>query len=84
MLTTDNGGELAKSHAFQKMVNETGYTLKTTGRESSAQNGIAEKPNLDLGRMMRAMLYAAGLGSEYWSYALRHAVYLKIVYRILL
>ena len=76
-LTTDNGGELAKSHRFQKMVESSGYVLKTTGSQSSAQNGLAEKPNLDLARMMRSMLYASGKGSEYWSYALRHAVYLK-------
>ena len=27
--------------------------------------------------MIRSLLQGAGLGSEYWSYALRHAVYLK-------
>jgi dUTP pyrophosphatase len=53
------------------------YTLKTTGAHNSVQNGLAKKPNQDLARMMRAMLYGAGLGSEYWPYALRHAVYLK-------
>ena len=78
-ITTDMGGELAKSTAFKNMLLETdvNYMLKTTGAHSSAQNGIAEKPNQDLARMMRSMLYGAGLGSEYWSYALRHAVYLK-------
>ena len=76
-LTTDNGGELAKSHNFQRMIDASGYALKTTGAESSAQNGLAEKPNLDLARIMRALLFAAGKGSEFWSYALRHAVYLK-------
>ena len=76
-ITTDNGGELAKAASFQNMINDSGYVLKTTGRESSAQNGLAEKPNLDLARMMHVMLYASGKGSEYWSYALRHAVYLK-------
>ena len=78
-LTTDLGGKLAKGKAFQSMLveKEVGYTLKNTGAFSSAQNGLAEKPNQDLARMMRCMLYGAGLGSEYWSYALRHAVYLK-------
>ena len=76
-VTTDLGKELGKSKAFQKMVSETGYIMKTTGAHSSAQNGLAEKPNQDLARMMRSMLYGAGLGSKYWSYALRHAVYLK-------
>jgi dUTP pyrophosphatase len=78
-ITTDLGGELAKAKSFQSMLLETNinYTLKTTGAHSSAQNGLAEKPNQGLARMMRSMLYGAGLGSQYWSYALRHAVYIK-------
>jgi hypothetical protein len=78
-ITTDLGGELAKSRAFQLMLvePEIGYMLKTTGAHSSAQNGLAEKPNQDLAQMMRLMLYGAGLGSEYWAYALRHMVYIK-------
>jgi hypothetical protein len=78
-VTTDLGGELARSKEFQKMLVEpnVNYQLRTTGAHSSAQNGLAEKPNQDLARMMRAMLYGAGLGSEFWTYAIRHAVYLK-------
>jgi hypothetical protein len=78
-ITTDLGGELAKAKSFQSMLLESNvkYTLKTTGAHSSAQNGLAEKPNQDLARMMRSMLYGAGLGSQYWSYALHHAVYIK-------
>jgi hypothetical protein len=64
------------------MLNEPNiqYTVKTTGVHSSAQNGLAEKPNQDFARMMRSILYGTGLGSEHWSYALRHAVYLKAGY----
>jgi hypothetical protein len=78
-ITTDLGCELGTSKLFQNMLNdkEIQYVLKTTGAHSSAQNGLAEKPNQDLARMMRTMLHGAGLGSEYWSYALWHAVYLK-------
>jgi hypothetical protein len=78
-VTTDLGGELAKSNAFQNLLTEADlkYSLTSTGAHSSAQNGLAEKPNQDLARMMRSMLYGAGLGSQYWSYALRHAVYLN-------
>ena len=76
-ITTDLGGELAKSHQFQKMVENSGYVLKTTGAFSSAQNGLAERPNQDLGNMMRSMLFASGKGSEFWTYALRHSVFLK-------
>ena len=78
-ITTDMGKELGASKEFQKLMSEQDiqYVLKTTGAHSSAQNGLAEKPNQDLARMMRSMLHGAGLKSEYWSYALRHAVYLK-------
>jgi deoxyuridine 5'-triphosphate nucleotidohydrolase len=78
-MTTDLGGELAGSQQFRDLLHEpkVNYSIKTTGAHCSAQNGLAEKPNQDLARMMRSMLYGAGLGSEYWSYALRHAVYLK-------
>ena len=51
--------------------------MRTTGADSSAQNGLAEKPNQDLARIVRCLLYSSGLGSEFWSYAIRHAVYLK-------
>ena len=78
-VTTDLGGELAGSKAFTQLLLEKdiGYIPKTTAAHSSAQNGMAEKPNQDLARMMRSLLYGAGLGSEYWGYAMRHAVYLK-------
>jgi hypothetical protein len=69
-VTTDLGGESGKSIVFQKALNEANYTLHTTGTLSSAQNGMAEKPNQDLGQIMRALLYSSDLGSQYWSYAL--------------
>ena len=78
-VTTDLGGELAGSKSFLKLLTEDGidYIPRTTAAFSSAQNGLAEKPNQDLARIMRSLLYSAGLGSQYWSYALRHAVFLK-------
>lgn len=71
-ITTDLGGELAKAKAFRAMLVEptVNYVLKTTGAHSSAQNDLAEKPNQDLARMMWSMLYGAGLGSQYWAYAI--------------
>ena len=76
-VTTDQGKELGKSIQFKKMLVKYGYNLQTTGTYASAQNGLAEKPNQDLARIMRCLLHSAGLGSKFWSYALRHAVYLK-------
>ena len=42
-----------------------------------AQNPYSESQNKYLGNMMRCLLHAADLGSEYWSFALIHAVFIK-------
>ena len=74
---TDQGKELGRSAKFQAMVENEKFTLELTGSDASAQNGVAESPNKYLGNMMRCLLHSAGLGPEYWSYALIHAVYIK-------
>ena len=74
---TDQGGELGRSTKFSEMVAEEGFTLELTGAEASSQNGMAETPNRVYAQMMRCALYSSGLGPEYWSYALRMAVYVK-------
>ena len=38
---------------------------------------MAERPNRTYGHMMRCVLHAAGLGPEFWSYALIHSTYVK-------
>ena len=65
------------SKKFQQTVKNNNYTLRTTGAYTSAQNGLAEKPNQDLAKIMRSLLFSSGLNSKFWSYALRHSVYLK-------
>lgn len=77
VIRTDLGGELARSHAFQKLVDDNNYRLETTGAFSSKQNGLVERPHRDLANIMRSLLYNADLGPQYWSFALIHAVYLK-------
>jgi len=74
---TDQGGELWASNEFHKVVTESKFIMEPTGAGNPKQNGMAEAPNKTFGRLMRGMLYNAGLGSEYWSYALTHAVYVK-------
>ena len=59
------------------MIHKENFTLELTGADASAQNGIAEIPNTYLVNMMRCLLHSAGLGPEYWSYALMHAVYIN-------
>ena len=72
----DQGGEL-NSQAFKNMIAEEKYSLELTGSDSSAQNGLIENPNRTYGQMMRCMLHSSELGPEFWSFALRHAVYVK-------
>jgi hypothetical protein len=74
---TYQGGELAKSALFRKVIKEANYNLEPTGVDSSFQNGIAERPHRTYADMMRTMLSGANLSSKYWSWALLHAVYIK-------
>ena len=77
IMETDQVSELGISHEFQDMLIEESFNLEVTGADASAQNAIAESPDKYLGYMMRFMLHAAYLGLEYWSFSLRHAVYVK-------
>ena len=76
-IRTDQGGELARSSAFQEAITEAGYSIEITGSDNSAQNGIAERPHQTLANMVRAGIENAGLHVKYWSDALLHAVYIK-------
>ena len=76
-IRTDQGGELWGSSKFTTLVKLMGYLIEPTGSDDAAQNGLVKRPNQTLGQMTRTLLYNAGLGSEYWSYAIVHAVYLK-------
>ena len=70
-------GELATSTIFNEMIVNEGFILERTGAANSKQNGMAERPHRTFGNMMRCVLLNAGLGPEYWSYALLHCVYVK-------
>lgn len=76
-IRTDEGGEFWGSHQFQQAIRDAGYILEPMASDASFQNGLAECPNCTLGDMMRTLLHSAGLGPQYWSWALIHAVYLK-------
>ena len=73
----DQGGELSRSSRFRQVVQECGYSIEPTSADNSSQNGVAERPNRTFGNMMRSMLLNAGLGPEYWSYALLQSVFIK-------
>ena len=73
----DQGGELGRSSKFREMVELSGYSVEPTSADNSSQNGIAERPNRTYGNMMRTMLLNSGLSSQFWSYALIQAVFIK-------
>jgi hypothetical protein len=75
-IRTDNGNELAGSENFRSLVQEHRYTLETTAPDTSSQNGLGEHPHRTLKEKVRCLLYTAGLGIEFWSDALLHAVWL--------
>jgi hypothetical protein len=76
-IRTDQGGELWASQEFRRVAMEANYLVEPTGAGAPFQNGLAEHPNQTFSQMVRCMLHLSGLGPEYWSFALIHAVYLK-------
>jgi hypothetical protein len=76
-IRTDQGGELARSHAFQDMLlQDHSYILEPTGSDSPSQNGAVEIYNDKFRVKTRTLLYGSGLPAKYWSAALCHSVYL--------
>lgn len=75
----DQDKALGKSKEFLKMLSEkdVDFILQFTGTDSSAQNGLVERPHRTLADMVRCMLHSLDMGSEYWSYALVHPVRIK-------
>lgn len=74
----DQDRALGKSKEFLEMLQEkdVDFTPTFTGTDSSAQNGLAERPHRTLAEMVRCMLHSADLGPEYWSFALVQAVWI--------
>jgi hypothetical protein len=73
----DQGGDIYESHQFKEIALKYNYNLEPTGAGAPFQNGMVERVNQTLGTMMQCLLHSANLGPEYWSFALKHAVYLK-------
>ncbi|GFH58223.1 hypothetical protein CTEN210_14699 [Chaetoceros tenuissimus] len=75
----DQDRALGKSSAFLKMLEEDdiNFLPEFTGTNASAQNGLAERPHRTLADMVRCMLHSADMGSEMWSFALTHAVWIR-------
>ena len=76
-IRTDQGGELARSLAFQDMLlRDFHYTLEPTGADSPSQNGAVEIYNDKFTIRTRTLLYGSSLPAKFWSVALLHSVYL--------
>jgi hypothetical protein len=76
-IRTDQGGELARSAAFQDLLlRQFHYTLEPTGADSPSQNGAVKIYNDKFAVRTRTLLYGSGLHAQFWSAALLHLVYL--------
>jgi len=75
-IQTDKGGELAGSHAFQHLIQQSGCIIQIISALAFFSNGIAECPHHTLGDMMQSLLHGVKLSPEYWSWELLHATYL--------
>jgi hypothetical protein len=71
----DQGGELARSSEWRKMVlQEFKYYVEPTGADSPSQNGQVEKYNNTLSTIVRTLLYGSNLPAKYWSAAAVHGL----------
>jgi hypothetical protein len=75
-IRTDNGNKLAGSKDFCQLASDHEFIVETTAPNSSSENGLGERPHCTLKEKVRCLLYTAGLGVEFWSDALLHAVWL--------
>ncbi len=74
---TNQGGELARSAAFQDlMLRQFHYSVEPTGADSPSQNGTVEIYNGKFATRTRTLLYGSRLPAKFWSAALLHSVYL--------
>jgi len=73
----DGGGEFKGESAtgLIDLCTSLGIRLEVVPPGEHEQHGIVERANQTLTRMAAAMLTSAGLGKEYWSYALKYAAY---------
>jgi len=66
VVRTDQGGELARSAAYQElMLNTFGFVVEPTGADSPSQNGGAEIYNNTLAVKTRTLLYGTGLPTKF-------------------
>jgi len=69
----DQGGELCISRAIRDLFKkEFGYVMRVTCTGAHHQNGLVERGNQMMDKVIRAMLISAGLPVKFWPYVFRH------------
>ena len=76
ILRVDNAPELIRGK-IEQHCKASGITYEKTVPDSPSQNGVAERYNLTLISMARALLLDAGLSEWFWPFAILTAVHLK-------
>ena len=72
---TDGGGEYM-NNKFHTYLREAGIVKITTPPYTPAQNGLAERANRTLTEAARCMLLDAGLGNQFWGFAILAAAHI--------
>jgi hypothetical protein len=75
-LRVDNAPELTRGK-MESYCTTKGISYEKTIPHSPAQNGVAERSNLTLASMARAMLIDADLSDYFWPFATQAAVHIK-------
>ena len=73
-LRSDNGGEF-QNGVFSSYCNQHGIIQQFTVPYHSSQNGTAERSNLTILNLVRAMIHTSGLSKDYWDEAVYSATY---------
>ena len=76
LLHVDNAPELTKGK-LQSYCKNAGIMYEKTVPDSPSQNGVAERCNLTLASITRALLIDANLSDWYWPFAIQTAVHIK-------
>jgi hypothetical protein len=76
ILRVDNAPELIKGKS-QTYCTNAGISYEKTVPDSPSQNGVAERCNLTLASMARALLIDADLSDWFWPFAIQTAIHIK-------
>lgn len=76
ILRCDNAKEFTRGQ-FEERTLKVGLKYEPSAPYSPSQNGVAERANYTVERMMRAMLMDGNMSDFFWTFAARNAIHLK-------